>query len=230
MTISAPLAAEQRRREALIDALATGAGAAADLYRPSFERTGNPGGRGAHCGLGDPGFTAWTCDAPLTCQHTDAPADDAAVGECLPPIDQRGVGDPCELGAVTPSTDARKDRGPKAVPGACVAGRCNTNRTGFPGGMCRASCDALPAGGACGVIAVLTPFNNCLARGTPFPRCIADHVEPAGLRACDADTPCRDDYICARTPAGDGACTPPYFLFQLRVDGHPASKLAVTAR
>jgi hypothetical protein len=228
VTISAPLAAEQRRREAMIDALA--AGAPADLHRPSFERTGNPGGRGAHCGLGDPGFAAWTCDAPLTCQHTDAPADDAAVGECLPPADQRAVGDPCELGALTPSTDARKDRGPKAVPGGCVAGRCNTNRVGFPGGMCRAHCDALPAGGACGVIAVLTPFNNCLARGTPFPRCIADHVEPAGLRACDAATPCRDDYICARTPAGDGACTPPYFLFQLRVDGHPPSKLATSAR
>lgn len=30
----------------------------------------------------------------------------------------------------------------------------------------------------------------------------------------------RDDYICARTPDGNGACIPPYFLFQLRVDGH----------
>jgi hypothetical protein len=87
--------------------------------------------------------------------------------------------------------------------------------------MCTASCRDLPAGAACGVIALLTPFNNCLARNTPFPRCLAEHVEPAGLRACSEDAPCRDDYICARTPSGNGACIPPYFLFQLRVDGHP---------
>jgi hypothetical protein len=53
------------------------------------------------------------------------------------------------------------------------------------------------------------------------------------LKGCDANEPCRDDYICARTAAGHsaskdarerahGACIPPYFLFQLRVDGHPA--------
>jgi hypothetical protein len=222
VAISAPLAAETRRREALLDALATGG--ALDLARPSFERTGNPGGRGAHCGLGDPGFAAWTCNTGLTCQLTDAPADDAAVGECLPPPERREVGDACQHGPLTPNANPRKDRGPKVGPGDCVNATCNTNRTGFPGGMCRASCEALPAGGACGVIAVLTPFNNCLARGRPFPECIADHVEPAGLRACDAATPCRDDYVCARTPSGTGACTPPYFLFQLRVDGHPLSK------
>jgi hypothetical protein len=224
VAISAPLAAEQRRREALLDALATGA--PIDLQRPSFERTGNPGGRGAHCGLGDPGFAAWTCDAGLTCQLTDAPADDAAVGECLPPADRREVGDACQQGPVVANANPRRDRGAKVAAGACVHATCNTNRTGFPGGMCRASCDALPAGGTCGVIAVLTPFNDCLGRGRPFPACLADHVEPAGLRGCDAATPCRDDYVCARTPHGAGACTPPYFLFQLRVDGHPGSSAA----
>jgi len=225
VSISAPLVAEQRRREALIDALA--AGAAIDLHRPSFERTGNPGGRGAHCGLGDPGFAGWTCAAGLTCQHTDAPKDDAAIGECLPPPDKREVGDPCELGALTANADPRRDRGPKPNPGPCVEGACNVNKVGFPGGMCRVSCSKLPAGGTCGVIAALTPFNNCLARGRPFPECLADHVVPAGLRGCDAATPCRDDYVCARTPSNTGACTPPYFLFQLRVDGHPPSKSAI---
>jgi hypothetical protein len=44
------------------------------------------------------------------------------------------------------------------------------------------------------------------------------------LRACDADQPCRDDYLCALTPAGKGACLPPYFVFQMRVDGHPAAR------
>ena len=36
---------------------------------------------------------------------------------------------------------------------------------------------------------------------------------------------CRNDYICARIGDGDdGACVPAYFLFQLRVDGHPAPR------
>ncbi|MEJ7602048.1 MAG: hypothetical protein WKG01_29395 [Kofleriaceae bacterium] len=28
-------------------------------------------------------------------------------------------------------------------------------------------------------------------------------------------------------PVGSGGCTPPYFLFQLRVDGHPPSRAAI---
>ncbi len=44
----------------------------------------------------------------------------------------------------------------------------------------------------------------------------------AGLRACDDQNPCRDDYVCARAAHG-GACLPPYFVFQLRVDGHSSS-------
>lgn len=226
--LSPPLVAEQRRREALIDALAKGE--QVELARPSFERTGNAGGRGARCGLGDPGFAAWTCEAGLTCQPTDAPRDDADVGECLPAADARGFGDPCELGPLVPNANPRRDHGPRATPGSCAAGACNTNRVGFPGGMCAGSCDDLPANATCGVIAVLTPFNHCLAQNRPFPQCIADHVRPAGLRACDASRPCRDDYVCARTPTGTGGCMPPYFLFQLRVDGHPSSKHALPPR
>ena len=43
-----------------------------------------------------------------------------------------------------------------------------------------------------------------------------------GLRACSRSAPCRDDYICAGTADPEkGACIPPYFVFQFRVDGHP---------
>jgi hypothetical protein len=123
---------------------------------------------------------------------------------------------------VTPHANAHRDRIAKAEARACdAAAVCNRNHVGFPGGMCTTTCDDPSPDGRCGVIAVLSPFNACLARGTPFPRCLAAHVNPAGLRACDAGSPCRDDYICARTPRGEGACIPPYFLFQLRVDGHP---------
>ena len=86
--------------------------------------------------------------------------------------------------------------------------------------MCTEGCGGLAPTSTCGSIAVLEPFNACIARGEPFQTCLAEHVRPAGLRACGAGNPCRDDYVCARTPTG-GACIPPYFLFQLRVDGHP---------
>jgi hypothetical protein len=50
----------------------------------------------------------------------------------------------------------------------------------------------------------------------------------------DDETPCREDYMCQRlepitgngaiktTPRGKGFCNPTYFIFQMRVDGHPA--------
>jgi hypothetical protein len=40
---------------------------------------------------------------------------------------------------------------------------------------------------------------------------------------CSVSTPCRDDYVCdfvPGAPQGTGACMPPYFIFQARVDGH----------
>jgi hypothetical protein len=225
VSLSPPLVADRARRAALLDALAT-SDARPDLTRPSFERQGNAGGRGAHCGLGDAGFAAWTCNAGLVCAPSDAPADDAAVGECQPPApDQRVVGDACELGAISPSADPRRDaiaHTPAAACGADLA--CDQNRVGFPGGMCTRGCEGLAPPATCGVIADLTPFNTCLARGRPFPECLAGNVDPAALRACDEQHPCRDDYVCAREPSGAGGCTPPYFLFQLRVDGHPPSR------
>jgi len=91
---------------------------------------------------------------------------------------------------------------------------------GFPAGMCVVACGKMNDDEACGGIPQLTGFNNCLAAGRPFADCVRDNANPAAMRACDAEHACRDDYICAR--AGDrGVCMPPYFLYQLRVDGHP---------
>ena len=132
-----------------------------------------------------------------------------------------GTGDPCEVGRVIAHVDPHKDRVGRPVERPCAVGvSCNRNQVGFPGGMCTASCAEPGPGGTCGAIAVLRPFNDCLARREPFSRCLAENVTPAGLRACDEATPCRDDYLCVRTEHG-GACIPPYFLFQMRVDGHP---------
>jgi hypothetical protein len=86
--------------------------------------------------------------------------------------------------------------------------------------MCAGSCSELPDGAVCGGIPLLVEFNGCLARGLPFDRCILDNTRPGALAACGFHAPCRDDYVCAKLPDGGGACLPPYFLFQLRVDGH----------
>jgi hypothetical protein len=118
-------------------------------------------------------------------------------------------------------TDPHRDFLKLATPGACGAHAvCERSGVGFPGGMCAKGCTALQPGERCGSIAVLDGFNTCLARHEPFEQCIQGHARPAALRACSASEPCRDDYVCARTASGDGACIPPYFLFQLRVDGH----------
>ncbi|WP_437570847.1 hypothetical protein [Sorangium sp. So ce542] len=216
---SAHLAGDLPRRQAVVDAVVRGA--APDHGVPYPERAdGVRGGHGARCGLGDPSFADWTCAEGLACSAYDAPREDrTTVGVCLPAAPE--VGDPCQVGAVVPHADPHRDRAAAAQPGACPpAAVCNTSPVGFPGGMCTASCGALPAEGVCGAIAVLDPFNRCLARGTPFTECLSRHVAPAGLRRCSSEAPCREDYVCARTSSGEGACIPPYFLFQLRVDGH----------
>lgn len=91
---------------------------------------------------------------------------------------------------------------------------------GFPGGMCSNSCKNLGEGEVCGSIANLQGFNDCLGRREPFATCLATNVRPGSLKSCDAETACRPDYICAKISATQGGCIPPYFLFQLRVDGH----------
>jgi hypothetical protein len=205
---------ELERRRAYVRAVAEGT--TPDERRPPPERGAGDDGIGAHCGLGDAGFAAWTCAAGLRC----VALSDAEVGECVP-ADAPSVGDPCEHGPISASANAKRDRVRLDARVACANDRvCEANSVGFPNGMCAGSCDALPEGARCGGIPLLTEFNGCLARGVSFERCIRDNTRPGALRACGFHTPCRDDYVCAR--AGDaGVCMPPYFLFQLRVDGHP---------
>lgn len=174
-----------------------------------------PGSFGAACGLDPAGpFAAWTCAAGLSCRAVG----EADVGACF----QGGghVGEPCEMGTVSQHRDPHADRVRDVRRSSCGAGVCESNRVGFPGGMCATSCADPDPSVACGVIPALQTFSRCLAERWPFAECVARTGRPAGLRSCDEQHPCRDDYVCARVPGG-GACLPPYFLFQLRVDGHP---------
>lgn len=208
--------AELERRRTYVAAVAHGE--VPDERRPSAERGANESGIGAHCGLGDPGFARWTCASGLRCEGVS----DDEVGECIR-AEAPSVGDPCEHGPVSASENPKRDRVRLEAKVGCAGDRvCEANSVGFPGGMCAGSCEALPEGARCGGIPLLTEFNVCLARGTSFERCIADNTRPGALRSCGFHEPCRDDYVCARSGRDDsGVCMPPYFLFQLRVDGHP---------
>ncbi len=193
-----------------------------DPFRPLAEGGGPDGGFGAACGLGDPGFAGWTCGAGLQCQpHGEA---DRSVGICMPT--RPAVGAVCEPSRIPPLADAWRDRARKDAPLSCGGSGtvCEKSSVGFPGGMCSGRCDPNDPDGTCGAIAILSDFNQCLAANRPFGECLAKHTRPGQLRSCSAQQPCRDDYICAQAEgaaAGRGACIPPYFLFQMRVDGHP---------
>ncbi|MGJ7524590.1 hypothetical protein [Variovorax sp. GB1P17] len=135
------------------------------------------------------------------------------------------VGASCEPTRITQSANPWLDRAEKLPRTACegVFSVCEKTSVGFPGGMCSGPCDPLDRNGTCGGIAILSDFNQCLAANKPFGECLARHTRPGNLRSCSAQQPCRDDYICAQAegqPEGRGACIPPYFLFQMRVDGH----------
>ena len=211
---SAHLHGDLPRRQAYLLALTDGTPVDETRPFPDFEPTR---GYGALCGLGDPGVAKRTCTDGLEC----VAMDDTLLGTCLPP-GHGGVGDPCELGKLRTNAVGYKDRVRGAEISECDGSQvCNINKMGFPGGMCTDSAAGVGSGGAKGPIVDFTAFNNCVGRRRPFPRCIEEAAHAVGLRACDETNRCRDDYVCARSPYEDaGVCLPPYFLFQLRVDGH----------
>ncbi len=220
MASSAHLISDLRRRESYL--AATSKGVKRDPSRALSERPHDEtGGYGAHCGLSqDPIFKTWTCNSEHRCEPVDTNTRDVDVGRCMP-IKGVTAGDPCDFGRVSWNADGTKDKMTNKVSRSCGDGLwCLNAGDGFPGGMCFGECSNKQPGEACGSIAV-GGFNECLGRGVLFLKCLDDHTSPITTKSCDQSAPCRDDYICARTESGAGACVPPYFLFQLRVDGHP---------
>lgn len=220
MASSAHLVSELPRRDSYMAAVVRAAGASPE--RPLSERPDvDRGGYGSHCALGtDKSFTKWTCDQEHECMAIDTSVSDRDIGRCMPK-NKILAGDPCDFGRITWNPDALKDKMIKKVSRDCGTDRwCLKAGDGFPGGLCFGECNGTQPGEACAGIAV-GGFNECLGRGDLFLSCLDKHTSPITTRACDRATPCRDDFICARTESGSGACVPPYFLFQLRADGHP---------
>jgi hypothetical protein len=102
---------------------------------------------------------------------------------------------------------------------------CAPNWLGFTGGMCSERCDdlgALRGGAICAPLPSAGYEADCFFGDQKIEACLSRHAVAAWIASCDALHPCRDDYGCARVPgapAGIGACVPPYFVFQARVDG-----------
>ncbi|HEX6271744.1 MAG TPA: hypothetical protein VFZ53_01830 [Polyangiaceae bacterium] len=186
-----------------------------DEFRPVPERQAGGSGFGAACGLGDAGFAAWTCAAGLRCEKLE----DAEVGVCLT---DAAIGSPCQYGEVVAASAPHRDQVARLANHACVAAqRCDNNKSGFPLGSCSGACTATKDG-VCADFLDADAFQNCLRAKKTFGACAKDHVFGAGLRACDADEPCRQDYVCVRSRTAEkGACVPPYFVYQLRLDGYP---------
>ena len=176
---------------------------------------------GAHCTLGkDPSFAKWTCEPGLECQSIDTATNNNSVGVCLPKVNTF-AGDPCDVGRVTQNQDPRKDKVIQKVSRACRSDQyCFRTSDGFPGGLCHNYCETINDGEACGLIA-FDGFNGCLGQNRPFTKCLEEFTGKISLKACSTQTPCRDDFVCARSTNNTGVCIPPYFLFQLRADGHP---------
>lgn len=205
--------------------------------RPFAERTGGAG-PGAACGLGDPTYADWTCDAGLVCHDTLGDA----LGTCGPPapVPPGGL---TELSTLIPSKTRKPDRVRVRSKLACASDGSDpklekgaASGDGFPGGMCHAPCTTFgerKGDSVCGAVPfdggkLFGGFTHCLARlKRSFAECIADSSKPTWLKACDAAHPCREDYLCTRVPtlpADQGACLPTYFLAQIRVDGHALSE------
>jgi hypothetical protein len=102
---------------------------------------------------------------------------------------------------------------------------CAPNWLGFTGGMCSVRCarvGEVEGGSICAPLPAAGYEADCFFGREPVETCLQRHFVTARIATCDAKTPCRADYACTRVPgapAGTGACVPPYFVFQLRVDG-----------
>jgi hypothetical protein len=218
-------------RTRLLRAVAGGADAATPPEsRPFAEHATNDGLVGQSCGLGrapDPSFAAWTCRDGLTCKDMSG---DGLVGTCQPAAGP-GAGDACEKDRVSASIDPHADSVTNLDSGddACRKWKpeaaCSGASGGFPGGACAATCPkmgVLKGDAICGA-APPAGFNECMGgRERSFEECMSP-PKLSYRKACSVTLPCRDDYVCAfvpGAPAGTGACMPPYFIFQARVDGH----------
>ena len=209
------------RRRALA---ALARGVAANESEPFAEHANSePGKQGEHCGLGDAALRGWTCAAGLSC----IAVNEDLVGQCH---DATGVkyGQAClETALEFPSERLRYTSriGANEAPFCNENGWPDGNRTYEFGRQTREY--ALGLGDATSIAgpSLRTTINRELFLSAgKFMRAISDGGNGVFIAGrCDASTPCRDSYTCARVPKaekGNGMCVPPYFVPSLQIYGH----------
>jgi len=233
--------------------VATAAGQPTHEPVPFAERADGLGSYGAHCTLpadGASGLPPWDCEADLACRKSFVEGD--PFGVCLPDP-ARKIGDPCESvrlesergpdGDTVASHHAdtcdvvRHEVVDGKTTDLCVKSpkskmRCNPNKNGFPGGMWTGPCPRpgfMVDGGVCERIPHFGFEGRCFARTAVLEECLTKppNFSQELLRTCSRTEPCREDFVCARMPnmpLDKGACVPPYFIFQTRVDGPPIDR------
>ena len=116
-------------------------------------------------------------------------------------------------------------RPPKlGVPGGASYRKCTGNERSFGNFAKGAVPDEICA------LAGGKAFDLCVASGD-FASCLEDAVVRGNRQTCGGDMFCRDDFMCQALPPNlpgvekvvkkFGYCSPTYFLFQMRIDGHP---------
>lgn len=180
------------------------------------------------CGVA-PGFASWTCDAGLTCRdvHHGEVGLCAQAGSSIPGATCEDVSFVADTRPEGPIVTARPpDPQCPAASGEMDKGVfCAPNWLGFTGGLCSERCTKVGERRGDAICAELPSAGyeaDCFVSKEPIERCLSRHFVTAWVASCDADHLCRPDYGCARVKnaaKGTGACVPPYFIFQARVDG-----------
>ena len=234
--------AELARREEWLRGLL---GSGADPQRPtSFHPPPKTAATaGTHCVLPEDAGkfrtgALWSCAAGLECKALGTNSRSAVeLGECVPSDAKDAfAGLPCVGGAMTDAADPHGDTLAMKKTGCAAGYSCLMPEEGTPGGMCVSACRG-KLGEMHGAHEICAygggaKFDECAASSN-FQACLGGAVRPAPRQACDESNPCREDYMCQRlepglggkpistTPALAGFCNPTYFIFQMRLDGHP---------
>lgn len=192
---------------------------------------------------------AWTCGAGLSCEAiAHNPRLPVEMGQCMPKEDTALVsGMACLSGEIVAGRAPYLDRfrvlrqinsrSPTVSP---TAYNCRPAKLGVPGGSAYRQCtpaerafagfsDGRRPAEICALVGGKA-FDLCVATDN-FAQCMDASVARGNRPACSLGQFCREDFMCQALPAtipgaaaiarDTGFCSPTYFVFQMRIDGHP---------
>lgn len=186
--------------------------------------------RGHFCGFSGGPFEHWVCADGLVCQSVDEAVGQKYLGKCYPK--EAMAGDPVIMGSLKQDHHqidqlvVSKNKSCGSLEPKYSFGIFDKSG-GFPSGQCyRRNCNGIKTDSKDEVCAdsAGAGFNDCIAKTATgkvsFSSCLESTVTHYGFARCSERQACRNDFVCARSVKGEGYCTPSYFLFQIRVDGH----------